>query len=108
MAQLPLGYDEANQLMGLENCLHAVGQTGFNGLKAVNENLVAELGHLLNAEITILRDAPRFILIIHNHREKLAILGHIHQQEDAHYNILLDGYPVNDGPALMAVLYKYL
>ena len=108
MATLPVQFNTRNQLMALETCLHAVVQRGFTGLKTVEEALTTELAHLLDAHITILHDAPQFVLIIHNHREKLAILGHIEPCRQHHYDITLDGHTVNNGPELMRVIYAYL
>ncbi|CAM3154840.1 hypothetical protein LAPL110952_06980 [Lactiplantibacillus plajomi] len=108
MTPLPEPYSTNNQLMALETCLHAVIQEGFHGLHTVKVALSGELCQLLNAEITILLDQPKFVLIIHNHREKLAVLGHVQPRTTSQYDITLDGHTVNSGPDLMAVINRFM
>ncbi|RRK09582.1 hypothetical protein D1831_11950 [Lactiplantibacillus garii] len=108
MAPLPAQFNTCNQFMALETCLHAVVHDGFDGFQNVKLALVDELARLLDARITILLDQPQFVLIIHNHREKLAVLGNVQPGSERRYDITLDGHSVNSGPELMDTIYNFL
>lgn len=108
MATLPATLTTSNQFMALETCLHAVILGGFDGLATVKDAVIDELSRLLESRITILQDEPRFVLIIHNHRQKLAILGQIQAQANAQFEITLDGHVINSGSELMDIIYAVL
>ncbi|KRL47677.1 hypothetical protein FD48_GL001750 [Lactiplantibacillus paraplantarum DSM 10667] len=48
-----------------------------------------------------------FLLIIHDHRQKIAIPGHIYPGTTQSYHISLDGWPVDNSTALLTIIQKY-
>ncbi|MCT3064729.1 hypothetical protein [Lactiplantibacillus pentosus] len=104
MQQLtPLVHD-----FNLDGCWSAVIDEGTPGLARVNQPLTQLLGTWLAAHVTILCDTASFLLIIHDHHQKLAIPGRISPGTSQPYDIKLDGWPVNNSAALMAIVQKYL
>ncbi len=108
MTTLPIHLTNPHQLTVLETCLQSVFRAGFTGLRTVDDTLAAELTRLLPAHVTIRYDAPRFVLIIQNRREKFTIMGRILTGEHPPFTLTLDGHPVNDGLTLLTTIYHQL
>ncbi|CAJ1229699.1 hypothetical protein [Lactiplantibacillus xiangfangensis] len=108
MSHLPVRLSANAPFIHLETCLHAIVQDGFSGLHTVKLDLINELTRLLDARITILLDQPHFILIIHNHDEKLAVLGTVQQHSNQAYDITLDGHTVNTGPTMIQAIRDFI
>lgn len=80
---------------------------GAAGLTTIRQHLAATLSDCLVAHVTILCRPAMFFLIIHDHRQKVAIPGHIYPGTEQPYEIQLDGWPVNNSTAFMTIIHKY-
>ncbi|WP_251898989.1 hypothetical protein [Lactiplantibacillus paraplantarum] len=81
---------------------------GLSGLVTIKQPLTAILNDCLAAHVTILCEtASMFLLIIHDHRQKIAIPGHIYPDTTQSYHISLDGWPVDNSTALLTIIQKY-
>ncbi|MDV0430402.1 hypothetical protein RXV91_05875 [Lactiplantibacillus sp. DA1] len=80
---------------------------GLSGLVTIKQPLAAALSDCLAAHVTILYETSMFLLIIHDHRQKIAIPGHIYPGTTQPYHISLDGWPVDDSMTLLTIVQKY-